>query len=225
MNKWQLARYLIDAKKDIDNILFISQNVSKLRNLDLRRIINYKLSEFYINLCVIYDKSLDKGKSKFKKDDEIIEATYYQRDKNYAHKDENYNRENIEFEKIIITLKEQLEHCFKICGQSLPNEITIDYVAYDRDLYRFINKIDYETEEQIKIIKHPHYNDNSGVLMKPINIFHDTEDVNILEKDKDYGVIIENGLCVEEGLQNRQDFCIKVNVLYNLNFWATLNNK
>lgn len=224
MNKWQLARYLIDAKKDIDNILFISKNVSNLKNLDLR-IINYKSSEFYINLCVVYDKSLDKEKSKLKKDDEIIKATYYQRDKNYAHKDENYNRENIEFEKMITTLKEQLEHCVKTCEKSLPKEITIDYVAYDRDLYRFMNKIDYDTEEQIKSMTHTPYNDNTDVLLQPITVFYDTEDINNLEKDKEYGVIIENGICLEEGLQNRQDFCIKVNVLYNLNVWSSFNNQ
>jgi hypothetical protein len=36
-------------------------------------------------------------------------------------------------------------------------------------------------------------------------------------------VMIENGLNSKEGLQNRQDSCIKINVLFNQNVWATPN--
>ena len=35
--------------------------------------------------------------------------------------------------------------------------------------------------------------------------------------------MIENGLNSKEGLQNRQDSCIKINVLFNQNVWATPN--
>lgn len=223
MNKWQLARYFIDAKKDIDNILFISTNVMKLRNLDLRRIVNYKLTEFYINLCVVYDKSLGLDISRLKKEDEIIKSTYYQRDKNYAHKDDNYNRKEINYANLIKTMKEQLEHCLEKCSSSLPKEITIDYVSYDRDLYRFICKLDYETEETIKRITHPLYEKYSSSQGQVISVFNDTEDLKNINDNEIYGVVLDSGICEEEALQNRQDFCIKVNVLYNENLWCSLN--
>ena len=225
MNKWQLARYFIDAKKDIDNILFISNNVMKLRNIDLRRIINYKLSEFYINLCVVYDKSLGQQKSQLKKNDEVIKSTYYQRDKNYAHKDDDYNKNDIEYEKLIKTLKTQLEYCFEKCSAYLPEEITIDYVNYDRDLYRFINKLDYDSEEQLKSQIFPQYNKVNGTPLKTLKAFYDTEDIKNVQNNEDYGVMFEAGICLYEGLQNLQDSCIRINVLYNLDIWCSLKQK
>lgn len=38
-------------------------------------------------------------------------------------------------------------------------------------------------------------------------------------------MIVDDGLTFEEGLQNRQDMCIKVNVLYDENMWASPNEK
>ena len=41
----------------------------------------------------------------------------------------------------------------------------------------------------------------------------------------DYGVIMECGLNFYEGLQNRQDACIRINVLFDKNIWCSLKNK
>ena len=43
------------------------------------------------------------------------------------------------------------------------------------------------------------------------------------EEKKRQAVMFENGLNSKEGLQNRQDSCIKINVLFNQNVWATPN--
>ena len=43
------------------------------------------------------------------------------------------------------------------------------------------------------------------------------------EERKKYCVIIENGLNSYEGLQNRQDSCIKVNLLYGQKMWMKPN--
>lgn len=222
MNKWQLVRYIIDAKKDVDSISFISKSVLLLRNLDLRKIINYKLTEFYINLCIVYDKSLGSKKSQLKKSDKIIEETYYQRDKNYAHKDEDYKKVEIQYDLLIATMQEQLQYCVKQCSNSLPEELTLDYVCYDRDLYRFINKIDYEKEEEIKKQSFPNYHKNDGNLLKPLKVFEDTEDIKNISNNENYAIIFDTGICEEEGLQNRQDSCIKFNVLHNTNVWCSL---
>lgn len=220
-----VSKIFCRCKKDIDNIQFISTNVMKLRNLDLRKIVNYKLAEFYINLCVIYDKSLGLDKSQLKKEDETIKSTYYQRDKNYAHKDDNYDREEINYTNLIETMKSQLQYCLEKCSAYLPKEITIDYVVYDRDLYRFINKLDYETEETIKRITHPLYKKYSSSRGQVISVFNDTEDLKNINDTEIYGVVLDSGICEEEALQNRQDFCIKVNVLYNKNLWCRPKEK
>lgn len=49
MNKWELTRYLIDAKKCVDNIMFISLNIKSLINLSVRDIVDNRLRKFYIN--------------------------------------------------------------------------------------------------------------------------------------------------------------------------------
>mgnify|MGYP006934597264 FL=1 len=43
------------------------------------------------------------------------------------------------------------------------------------------------------------------------------------EERKKYCVIIENGLNSYEGLQNRQDSCIRVNLLFGEKTWVTPN--
>ena len=46
MLKWEIARYLIDGKKAIDSIMFISENIENLKNLNLRNIVYEKLETF-----------------------------------------------------------------------------------------------------------------------------------------------------------------------------------
>ena len=90
MNKWELSRYLIDAKKSVDSILFINEHIKKIANLDIRGRVASLRRDFYINCCVVLDKSFPKDKKKIC-EDEVISSIYYERDKNGAHKDENYN--------------------------------------------------------------------------------------------------------------------------------------
>jgi len=60
---------------------------------------------------------------------------------------------------------------------------------------------------------------------KTYKIFDDTEDKNIVKNKYEYAVFVENGLTLFEGIQNRQDFCIKSNVLYGTNLWCRVNKK
>ena len=50
MTKWEVARYLIDAKKCIDSIWYIADNTKSLSNINLRKKTNELLREFYIFL-------------------------------------------------------------------------------------------------------------------------------------------------------------------------------
>ena len=61
MNKWEITRYLIDAKKCIDSMLYISENGSKLP-LELRNKVESVRSRFYVSCCVVLDNCFPKQK-------------------------------------------------------------------------------------------------------------------------------------------------------------------
>ena len=77
MKKWELARYLIDAKKSVDSILYISKHADQLRYYDLRELIDGKRNTFYINCCAVIDKTIapkTSDKRNLCKKDPIVEA-------------------------------------------------------------------------------------------------------------------------------------------------------
>lgn len=61
--KWQIAKYLIDAKKAVDALWYISKNVATLKNIDLRKKSEEKKREFYINCRIVLDKTFPPKKS------------------------------------------------------------------------------------------------------------------------------------------------------------------
>lgn len=149
MLKWKLARYLMDSKKVIDSLMFISENIENLRNLNIRNIIYEKLETFYVKIRIVYDKTFNKlEKKKLALRDNIYKATMYESDKNYAHKDDDYKVTEVEsLNYLIEILKQQLVHCRKMCNKSLLDTITIDFIPYDHDLFRIVNGITPRKEE------------------------------------------------------------------------------
>ena len=160
--------------------------------------------------------------------DEVYKATCRERDKNYPHKDDSYVSVDYgSISEIADTLKQRLLRCFELCKKSLPERVTLDFIDYDRDLYRFINKIDPETEEKILKAQHPGYEieptkeGSENVITK--KIFSDTEDIKIVDSPENYACILKDGLTFREGLQERQDGCIRINVLYGKDIWVSPN--
>ncbi len=225
MTKWEVARYLIDAKKCVDSILYIARHKKSLYNIDLRKKTSSILREFYINCCVVLDET--KRKKEMCNKSEIIKRVYYERDKDKAHKDSDYKPLKFDtFTELSSIMKKQLREVFVYCKDVLPDNITLDYVPHDKELFRFVNAISPEKEKEILQEKHPQYgkslskNPNDIIVRK---VFQDTEDIrNMSEEEKEqYGVIIENGLNLFEGLQNRQDSIIRFNVLSGYNAWCS----
>ena len=143
MDKWELARYLIDAKKCVDSVLFIAAYGDELRYIDLRKKTSELRSEFSIKCCVVLDKHLERVKIK-KRDlcnqDELVQSLYYERDKNSAHKDESYLSPEFEsLNEIAEQMKEQLIHIRSVCSDSLPDVVTLDFVPHDRELFRMLH--------------------------------------------------------------------------------------
>ena len=217
MNKWELARYLIDAKKCVDSIEYIGAHAKELSYINLREKVDEKLKTFYLNLRLIYTNVFSKNeRSVLSKNDPLYKDTMYEADKNYAHKDDSYIHKEIgSFDELSECLKEKIIHCKDICNEKLPSAITLDFVVHDPTLFRLVNKIGKEEEEAIMKMFHPNYGKAvEGPSFKTIRVFNDTEDIKAIGDSSDYGTIVSAGLTQCETLQNMQDFFIKTNVLY-----------
>lgn len=228
MDKWELTRYVLDAKKAIDTVLYISENVDKLSSISMRDEINDTKRKFYINACIVLDKCFPKKKKDICKEKKI-EAIYYERDKNYAHKDNNYNsKEYSSISEIADEMNEHLQCVVRICRDYLPRQLSLDYVAFDSKLFRIVNGITKDAEEQILNFKHPNRKQMINVPEKDTKmfcIFSDTEDIKKIPPNerKQYATIFSMGICVEEAIQHLQDSAVRTNVLYGLDIWVSIN--
>ena len=216
MNKWELARYLIDGKKSVDTVLFLVENGSKVSNIDIRQEVNDAKQKFYVSICVVMDKCFP-GKKKTICSNPIISAIYYERDKNFAHKDDNYTaKEYASLQEIAGEMIEQIRTVQKLCSEFLPQELSLDFVAFDSKLFRIANGITKDIEEKVLNIKHPGRN-----RAIPSNV-PTKEDIKKIDP-KEYAAILQTGLCMEETMQHLQDGVIRINVLYGTDIWVPIN--
>lgn len=231
IEQWELARNLIDAKKALDSLWFISQHFQDLYNV--RELCYDRRNRYYINICAVLDKTICKNRNRkrqLQQNDSIVIRLFTERDKHYAHKDKDYIpfAPYASLEAEAMALQKELQHIRELCKEYLPDAVTLDFVCYDGELFRRIEKINPKDEEKIKQQKYPLYNiPMVGTPLFSAKILYDIDDLKAMsdEERKEYCVTVDDGLTFEEGLQNRQDMCIKVNVLYNENMWASPNEK
>ena len=232
MKKWELARYLIDAKKCIDSILYISKHADQLRYYDLRELIGGKRNTFYINCCAVIDKTIapkTSDKRNLCKKDPIVNLLYLERDKNSAHKDDDYIPQSFDkIEEIAFQMKEHIIHIRELCKDHLPKEITLDFVPHDKALFRAVHKLLADDEGKILNEKHPLRNTmvSQGEHAQSFTILHDLLDLRTVPEEarKNYCVVFNNGINIYEGVQ-RQDSAIKVNLLYGENMWCSVSKE
>ncbi len=93
MKKWELASYLIEAKKVIDSLWYIILNEKQIDNLDLRSKVKDLRRKFYLNCGYVLENSGLNKKDICARND-TIKGIFYERDKNEAHKDEDYKGKN-----------------------------------------------------------------------------------------------------------------------------------
>ena len=229
MTKWELARYLIDAKKNVDTIWYIEQNSRLLLYLNLRNRVRSVLNEFYINCAIVLDNSKVGKKKDLCNLYHDIERIYYERDKNAAHKDENYQKQHDDIlEHILNNMKQQLLTVRQVCQSALPENITLDFIPFDSELFRIAHGVNPDKER--KIMEDKHRLPQNQLLKEQSQSlklipFNDAEEIRNISSDQTnkYGVIIKNGINCEEGLQNRQDAAIKINVLFGYDIWVTFS--
>lgn len=256
MCEWENARYLIDAKKTVDSLIFISLNEKKLSNLNLQEKCENLRQKFYINVCVVLDRVFSKNKKDICEHDSTINRIYYERDKHAAHKDEDYcPREYSSLHEEIEDKKSELMHVREVCKDILPEILTLDFVAHDKELFRYIFKISPDDEECIIKAKYPRVEnefcyipENDDLLSdsdieKRLSIIakqfgldsirlnkNETWSADIVkelsdEDKKKIAYLIPDGLNSEEGLQNRQQACIYINIMFNQNIWVYPNDE
>ena len=233
MKKWELARYLIDAKKCVDSVLYIGEHAEELRYYDLKTLIDEKRNTFYINCCAVIEHTIA-SKTQQKKtlcsNDTIVELLFRERDKNSAHKDEDYiPQEFNRIAQIAEQMKAQIIHVREICAHDIPKELTLNFVSHDKALFRAIHRLLAEDEEKILHEKHPLRNavNNPDGEYKSFNILNDTIDLRTIPEDKkkEYAVVLKEGINFQEGIQERQDLCIRMNLLFDQNAWCSVNER
>lgn len=233
MKKWELARYLIDAKKCVDSVLYISKHAEQLQYYDLRELIDGKRNTFYINCCAVIDKTIapkTSNKHTLCEKDPIVNLLYLERDKNSAHKDDSYIPQSFDkIDAIAFQMKEQIIHIRELCKEHLPKEITLDFVPHDKALFRAVHKLLADDEEKILQKKYPFRNTAvpGGENSQSVTILHDTLDLRSIPEEarKEYGVLFTGGLNLYENVQGWQDSAIRVNLLNNLNMWCSVSEE
>lgn len=232
ISEWELARYLIDAKRCIDSLMYIDANRLHLRFLNLHGLVRTLEGSLYLNSVYVLDHLKEAAPEEYghlRDTDRIIKRIFIERNKNVGHKDYVYEDRNPKYlgDRIQV-LKERLVHVREICRGILPPNVTLDYVPHDPVLYRVANGITAEVEEGLG---------NKGMLIGSHGIqtggnldayiFQDTEQYKTIKRDrldKEKAVIPKaDGLNYYESLQNFQDSLIKVNVLTGGSVWMGLD--
>ncbi len=194
-----------------------------MAKIGIREYAESKCMDFYINLVNLIDDVCKGQKSELRKNNPKIQSILTRRNKRYVHDDSDYLYEDPNsWDEIINGMKSELNEVKNVCSKGLPKVLTIDYVSYDRLLFRQIHKLDSDSEEEILSTKYPERN-QSGIVSKiTLRSFDDFRQIRGISKEdrSKYGVIVEGGLNELEGLQNRQDSCIKLNILAGTNMWC-----
>jgi len=230
MNKWQLTRYLFDAKKSVDSIWFIDVCFELIKHIDIKKRVDDLRRHFYISLRIVIDKSVTgkKEKKTLSDSDSIIKEILYETDKNQAHKDDNYiQKEFGSITEMVKHMKLQLLHVAKVCSSSLPKEFNIVFMPHDKELSRLAFNITPEREEELLRTMHPHYGETpeGNPIGDPMPVINDTEELNLKESTNNHAVIIKGGLGDFEGVQNRQDSCILMNASFGTKMWMSYDNE
>ena len=67
MDKWEVFRYLLDAKKAVDTMLYLSEHIESVSMLDVREKVRETRRKFYVNGCIVLDKCFPKSKKQILK--------------------------------------------------------------------------------------------------------------------------------------------------------------
>lgn len=226
MTKWQIAYYLIVAKKEVDTLWYIAANQEKI-NIDIKYIVDIHRERFYLYAAAVVEKFTKSENGKSKKEvclNDNIDKLFRYRDRHIAHKDDEYRHfEYFDYGSIIEIVKECitiLKTVKDICQKILPDNITLDFVCYDKNLFRLMYNIPKDLEEKIKKDKNIEYKSRKEYSDDVIkNIFDNPELLyEFKDREKQY-LELREGITIEERIQNLQHFCICGNTINKKDYW------
>lgn len=165
------------CEKSIDTMLYLSENGEKLSMIDIREEVNEVKRKFYVNACIVLDKCFPKQKKEICKD-ELIESVYYERDKNYAHKDDNYNFKE-DMRKQYATAF-SVDICMEETMQHFQDSAVRTNVLYGLDMWVSINQMQLE---KIKKLRRLGLLDVCDISYMPKNKKDELRIIELMEKE------------------------------------------
>lgn len=229
-NKWVLAEYFLSAKKAVDTILYISKYHKSISPYILKKRSDEAQRIFYISCAIVIDKALSKKtRNSIRSENQIIQAIYYERDKKYAHADNDYQKSEFSsFAELAEILKTRLGEVYFVCQDALPSCFASpDYVIFDSELFRIVNQIDYRREQEILDIKYPGRKLTMSNLAQNAHIIkalNYSEDIKSIPENKrnEYGIVLKMGLTLEESVQSLQDSFVLINIYFDKDVWVSI---
>ena len=222
-SKWKNFSIMLRCKENLDSFSYILDNGEFIIDFD-SNLDNIRRG-FYLTLVELLDGTICikfDDKRRLKCTDEIVDNIYYHRNKRYAHKDNDYDAKSHilweygDLKSELDGLKIYLMHVKELLIDYLPSNATLDFVSYDRSLFGMVNNLNLKDLNVIKNDKYMYYknieNLKTGVQKKIMNM-------DVVEFS------CEDGLVDFERLQNRQRFCVSINVELGCDIWCRFNEK
>lgn len=149
-DKWKNVGYLETAVGCVRSLIYYSEHQEECDYaFSEEKVVSEKYREFILNLSYVLDSfccNIGGNKTKNKKTlcimSPIIQRIYYERDKNFAHKDKEYvQTAPISLEAQIEEMKKMIGAVKAICAEVLSCEYRITYFAYDDNLRFLVNSL------------------------------------------------------------------------------------
>lgn len=232
---WINTKYFIDSVRCVCSLLYFYEHIEIGPFIDPVDFVDGKLHRFYINLCALVDIHCDLVKSKserarYKRMLRVMCPSFhwifYERDKNAAHKDADYDVTRIiDAHVIIVKMKQAINTVLCVCANTISATVSICYYAYDPLLFRYVNGITPVLENKLNDYYRFFFgqNDIKGSFVKSLRLIWDARQLRTLDGVEDYGILVQRGLIGQpyDLLQHAEDFCIKLNAMSGSNVWIS----
>lgn len=232
---WINTKYFIDAVRCVCSLLYFYEHGGISQFIDSIDFVDGKLHRFYINLCALVDIHCDLTKSKservhYKRMLRVmcpsLNWIFYERDKNAAHKDVDYDVTKVLLASVVVEkMKHAIDTVHCVCANTISSEISVCYYAYDPLLFRYVNGITPALEKKWNDCYRFFFEpcNTTGDVEKSFRLIWDARQLRTLDDVEDYGILVQRGLIGQpyDLLQHAEDFCIKLNAMSGSNVWIS----
>lgn len=232
-DKWVNASRFLRAKKCVDGVLYLGDlikppNVNCLGacGVDIFEYVCKLRRTFYIECGNLLDAAVGGklGKKNLVNRDKTAEQIYYERDKNSAHADADYVEPTFaNLTEMAKVMKQQMKCVRRECGGILPTVLKAEYVSFDPLIARIVYGVFPQKELEAKHRQHPLYVQCPPGAYKTHmrKVFSNMGQLSdVIKNPDDFSVMVVDGLFPEESLQNFQDACVRINIIFGSDMWV-----